>query len=313
MNPQTGPDPKAGLLTSIRLAHLSDIHISVPHPGWQMRDLLTKRLTGWINLRLLGRGRRFRRGEEILAVLMTELHRLRPDRVIFSGDATALSFEREFQRAAILLGLTQGEHLPGLAVPGNHDYYITRAAQSGLFERYFAPWLQGERIGEALYPFAQRAGPFWLVGVNAGVPNWLPWDAGGEVGPDQLGRLEVLLSQLSPGPRILVIHFPIYQAQGKKEIHSRNLGDLDQVLALAARGGVCLWLHGHRHDAYFHPASDQIPFPVICAGSATHRDRWSYHLYTITGPRLLGVKRTFHPEEGIFRDAGSFELTLPLV
>jgi hypothetical protein len=91
------------------------------------------------------------------------------------------------------------------------------------------------------------------------------------VNTDQLARLEVLLAQLSPGPRILVVHFPIFQAQGQKEIPGRNLRNLDRVLDLAIQGGVCLWLHGHRHDAYYQPASDRVPFPVICAGSATHR------------------------------------------
>jgi len=32
-----------------------------------------------------------------------------------------------------------------LAVPGNHDYCTRAAVQSGHFERYFAPWQDGER------------------------------------------------------------------------------------------------------------------------------------------------------------------------
>ena len=79
---------------------------------------------------------------------MADLHRHPPDRVVFSGDATALGFEAEFVRAAALLGVAGPDRLSGLAVPGNHDYYTPGVEASGLFERYFAPWQTGERVGE---------------------------------------------------------------------------------------------------------------------------------------------------------------------
>src|SRR4029077_5906806 len=129
------------------------------------------------------------------------------DRVVFSGDATALGYETEFRRAADLLGLTHADVLPGLAVPGNHDYYTRAVQASGLFERFFAPWQQGLRVDHAVYPFAQQIGPLWLVGVNSCTGNRWPWDAGGSVGPDQLKRLEQLLARLDSGPRILVTHY----------------------------------------------------------------------------------------------------------
>jgi 3',5'-cyclic AMP phosphodiesterase CpdA len=141
------------------------------------RHWFSKRLTGWVNLSLLGRGHRFRHAERVLAVLRDELRDRRFDRVVFSGDATALGFEEEVARAAALLGLEHPEPLPGLAVPGNHDYYTAHAARSGHFEQYFAPWQAGERVGDAVYPFAQRVGPGWLVAVNSSRPNRWPADA----------------------------------------------------------------------------------------------------------------------------------------
>src|SRR5262249_47472150 len=137
----------------IRLAHLSDIHITASPLGWQWHDWFSKRYLGWINFRWLGRGFRFCPADEILGVLMAELKERKLDRVVFSGDATALGYEVEFRRAAQLLGLTEGQVLPGLAVPGNHDYYTRAVQASGLFERYFAPWLMGERVDQAVYPF----------------------------------------------------------------------------------------------------------------------------------------------------------------
>src|SRR5688500_4079652 len=102
----------------IRLAHLSDIHVTAAKLGWRWHDWFDKRLTSWFNYRVLGRRHRFRSADEILQVLMDELRQRRPDRLIFSGDATALGFESEFRRAAELLGVEKNA-ISGLAVPGN--------------------------------------------------------------------------------------------------------------------------------------------------------------------------------------------------
>src|SRR5262249_14913330 len=119
MTPTTPADPAPPL----RLAHLSDIHITARPLGWRRRDWLSKRVTGWLNLRLLGRAHRFRQAEAVLAAWAADLRRRPPDWIIFSGDATTLAFEAEFAQAAALLGVTGPDRLPGLAVPGNHDYY----------------------------------------------------------------------------------------------------------------------------------------------------------------------------------------------
>jgi 3',5'-cyclic AMP phosphodiesterase CpdA len=263
-----------------------------------------------MNLRCLGRGFRFRRAETVLAVLVDELRRRPPDRVVFSGDATALGFESELKRAATLLGVNEGVSLPGIAVPGNHDYCTPHAEASGDFERHFAPWLAGERIDGHTYPFAQRVGHVWLVGVNTSAANHWPWDASGRAGAAQLHRLERLLAQVEGGPRILVTHYPVCLASGKLERRSHGLRDLTDLVAVAGRGGIRLWLHGHRHGWYHHVQSQWASFPVICAGSATQSGRWSYGDYTITGRRFQAVRRTFDLETGSFQEQDSFELEL---
>jgi 3',5'-cyclic AMP phosphodiesterase CpdA len=294
----------------IRFAHVSDVHITAQPLGWRRRDWFSKRFPGWINLRLLGRRYRFRRADEVLAALTAELCQRRPDRVIFSGDATTLGFEAEFARAAALLGVSANDPLPGLAVPGNHDYYTRAVAAAGLFERHFAPWQDGVRVDGAVYPFAQRVGTLWLVGVNSCTGNRWTWDAAGSVGQDQLERLERLLDRLGPGPRILVTHYPVCLSSGAPERRPRKLRDLRALVAVAVRGGVCLWLHGHRHGAYHLPNPGLAPFPVICAGSATQNKLWSYGEYTIDGYQLHGVRRTYDPRQRGFVDRESFELQL---
>jgi 3',5'-cyclic AMP phosphodiesterase CpdA len=269
-------------------------------------------MSAWINLHVLGRGKHFRHTERILTALGTELKQRSFHHAIFSGDATALGFEEEMRKAAELLGLGSSEQLPGLAVPGNHDYCTHAAMHSGHFERHFAPWQKGVRIAEEVYPFAQRVGPVWLVAVNSSTANRLYWDARGRVGAAQLERLEKLLATLEAGPRILVTHYPIWLAEGGPEHAFHGLRDLVDLLSVAQRGGVVLWLHGHRHERYHHTHCERMPFPVICAGSVTQRGRWSYNDYTLTGSRLRAVQRVFVESEGRFGDERVFELDMPI-
>jgi 3',5'-cyclic AMP phosphodiesterase CpdA len=287
----------------IRLAHFSDLHIAAPG-AWRLRDWLSKRLTSWINLRLLGRSRKFAQAERVVAALAAELRQRGFDRLLFSGDATALGFEEEQARAAQLLGVGRPGMPPGLAVPGNHDYLNALAAR-GHFERHFAPWLAGERVEEAVYPFAQRVGPAWVVAVNSSKPNWWPTDASGRVGEAQLRRLEMLLARLEGGPRILVTHYP----PTRHGPHGRELLDAEALVEVARRGSIGLWLHGHHHQPC-HQAPEGVPFPVICAGSATQRGRWSYGEYILIGRRLAAVQRVFEDKSGCFVEGPRFELEL---
>lgn len=293
--------------TPVRLAHFSDVHVTCPVRTWRREDWLGKRFSAWLNLRLLGRGRRFRHADEALRRLADDAAGRGVERLVFSGDATALGLEEDVAHAAALLRV--GER-PGLAVPGNHDYCTPRDVREGHFERLFAPWQQGERVGEETYPFAQRVGPLWLVGVSSATPNRWAWDARGAVGEAQLLRLERLLGRLDGGPRVLVTHYPVALASGRGERRTRLLRDLARLIEVAAKGGVGLWLHGHRHDAYHLPAGERAPFPVICAGSGTQTGRWSYGEYIIDGRRLAARRRVYDPAAGAFSDGEAFELEL---
>lgn len=290
----------------IRLAHLSDVHLTAGGLDWHVGDWFSKRVFSWLNLRL-ARGRRFAHADHVLERLAAELVERRHDRVIFSGDATAMGFAAELGHTAKILHV---DWLPGLAVPGNHDYCTPAAAASGAFERCFAPWQQGERIDGATYPFAQRVGDAWLIGVNSCKGNRWFWDASGRTGGEQRARLQRLLQQLPAGPRILVTHYPVCISDGRREGIAHGLNDLRETIAVAAAGGVGLWLHGHRHSFYWFQQPSFAPFPIICAGSATQTGLWSYGEYLIEGNRLQGLRREFDPKTNAFRDTERFELTM---
>ena len=294
----------------IRLAHFSDIHITAPTLEWTLRDWFNKRYAAWVNFRWLGRRRRFRDADKVLARLMEDLARRRPDHIVFSGDATALGFEAELKRAVQILHVGDTHAPPGLAVPGNHDYCTVQAAASGLFERYFAPWQNGLRCDGNVYPFAQRLGEVTLVAVNSCTGNRLAWDAGGSVGPEQLGRLRQLLADLEPGPRILVTHYPVCLASGKRESLVHGLRDLADLVEVATRGGIGLWLHGHRHQAYYFQEPPLAPFPVVCTGSATQSRLWSYGEYTLDGITCRVQRRVYDPQADAFLDEAAFEVRL---
>lgn len=293
----------------MRLVHFSDVHLTARPLGWRMADFFGKRLTGYYNNHLSARSRRFAQAEPVLSILADDLRAQPPDGIVFSGDATTLGFLSETERTAEVLGVASSS-VPGIAVPGNHDYYTRAAETSGFFERCFAAWQQGERLDGAHYPFARRLGPLWLVGVNSCGGNWIPWDATGRVADDELRRLERLLPMLQDGPRILVTHFPVSDAQGRPEKSWHRLRNLDELLAVCDRGGVALWLHGHRHKGYVVDDRKVAPFPVLCAGSATDAHTCCYHEYTIAGHELTGVRRRFDEAKKVFVEVERFQVRL---
>jgi 3',5'-cyclic AMP phosphodiesterase CpdA len=293
----------------LRFVHVSDIHLFCPHARWRLGDWFGKRLTGWINSRFLRRRRLFQHADKVLACLMDEVQARRPDLLLFSGDASTLGTEEELARASALLRIGD---LPGLAVPGNHDYYVRSCAASGAFERHFAPWLDGERLDGAVYPFARRVGPVYLIAVNSCTGNVWPWDATGRTGPAQRERLRRLLAMphLAACPRVLVTHYPIARASGEPEDWKHRLHDLRETLEVALAGGVSLWLHGHRHHPYQHPRSALAPIPSICAGSATQLDCWTYAEYTTDGDEWHVERRSYRPESSRFERQETFSWRL---
>jgi 3',5'-cyclic AMP phosphodiesterase CpdA len=295
---------------AVRLAHISDVHFTAKPLGWKGRDLVSKRVTGWMNVTMLGRGYRFRHATTVAAVLTGELKERSFDHLIFTGDATALGFESEFAKAAKLLGIGDPAMPPGLAVPGNHDCYVKKPVRERLFERYFGPWQRGEREDGETYPFAQKVGPLWLIGVNSSTYNILTFDATGRVGAPQRERLRRLLAKLPQGPRVLVTHYPYAVRSGKPEPRWHRLHDWRETAKIAAEGGVRLWLHGHRHRPYLLTAHKEIPFPSICGGSATQTGLWGYHDYTFENGVLTAVRRAYDPKTKAFTDRETFQLDL---
>ena len=85
----------------------------------------------------------------------------------------------------------------------------------------------------------------------------------------------------------------------------------ERVLPVARELGVSLWLHGHIHTPFHLPPSADIPFPVICAGSATQTGRWSHNEYELDGRQLRVRRKVYDPDARGFREAERYDLALP--
>jgi len=296
---------------TVCLAHFSDVHLTSDRLGWRPRDLFGKRASGWVNVAVLGRGRRFRLANAVVEAMKRDFREQRFDRLVFSGDATTMAFEREMQEAAVRLGVGDPTLPPGIAVPGNHDLYTPAAVRSRAFERAFAPWQTGQRlVPDETYPFAQKVGHVWLIALNSARANHLPWDATGQVGAAQLARFKALMATLDPGPRIVVSHYPLLTRSRKPESRWHGLKNWRAVRDAAAECGVNLWLHGHKHAWYYLAAGDEQPFASINVGSSAQMKLWGYHAYTIDGWNLHAVRRTYCPERDDFQDQEAFDLNL---
>jgi 3',5'-cyclic AMP phosphodiesterase CpdA len=228
------------------LAHLSDIHLS-PMPRAKRRDLLSKRMVGYVNWH---RGRKYVHRREVLNMLTHDLTERKPDHIAVTGDLVNLGLPEEFIRAAEWL-----HHLgpPGrvTAIPGNHDAYVRLHPERGT--RHWQPYMQSNEAGEllvptppTLFPFVRRFGDVALVALSSAIPT-MPFIAAGKVGSLQRALLAEALSRLGRKGlfRVVLIHHP--PLPGQAGWH-RGLRDAGRTTRVMKQNGVELVLHGHNHE-----------------------------------------------------------------
>src|SRR5690606_1033636 len=104
--------------TMITLAHLSDVHLA-PLPPVRFRDLLGKRITGYLNWKLK---RQKTLDGEGLANLVHHLRGHNPDLTVVTGDLVNLALDTEIDAAYNWLQ-SVGEPDRVCISPGNHDAY----------------------------------------------------------------------------------------------------------------------------------------------------------------------------------------------
>ncbi|MFM2443417.1 MAG: hypothetical protein RJB09_603, partial [Pseudomonadota bacterium] len=171
---------------TFRLAHLSDAHIG-PLPVPRMRDLLGKRLTGYLNWHRRSRIHNM----DVLAKIVADIHAQAPDHVAMTGDILNIGLPAEFPFASAWLE-TLGASQEVSFVPGNHDAYVRSSLVH--LERTFAPWTTADETALKSYPYLRVRGDIALIGMNSGVPT-APLLASGKLGSEQRDRLESALAE----------------------------------------------------------------------------------------------------------------------
>lgn len=277
----------------IRLAHISDVHISSP---WQTlpRMFTSKRLMGGMNM-LLFRRRELRNAT--FPLVLQHIQQQSPDLVLLTGDISTTALPHEFAHAQILLDpVIKQDKL--VTIPGNHDVYTARAQQQGRYELYFSSF-HGEPNAELPYPFVRRLDDkLTIIGLNSCVPTGLS-GSWGILDEAQLTRLPELLLRYKDSFRVIMIHHFLQDKHGTPGLPRRGLRNRNDFLRILKKYGAEMILHGHEHACYtYNVPGKQGPIPVFCPGPATRHSlepikQGGYQLYEIEDGQLLDITR-FH-------------------
>ncbi|MCE1237706.1 MAG: metallophosphoesterase [Hyphomicrobiales bacterium] len=285
-----------------RLAHVSDPHLG-PLPDVRLRELMSKRVLGWINWRL-NRGRGGMR-PAVLDDLVADLRAHAPDHVAVTGDIVNIALDAELEPARRwLASLGAGRDVS--AVPGNHDAYVPGALKRA-GEAWSAFMKGDEDPGETTrWPFLRRRGPVAVIGVSSAEAT-APFMATGRFEPGQALRLADLLDHTAREGlyRVVLIHHP----PAKKPIHwAGRLIGAERLREVIQTHGAELMLHGHTHRSTVEWLDGRgRPVPLVGVPSASRnpgpdRRGAGWNLFEIDGGP--GRWRTLRIERG-FRDAGS--------
>ena len=261
------------------LAHLSDPHLApLPKPRW--RELIGKRLTGYINWQ---RSRRFIHDSDVLAKIAADMKAQAPGHIAVTGDIANIALPEEFTHGRDWLQ-SLGSPDEVSFVLGNHDIYVSQAAPIAM--REWGDTMSGDG-GARGFPYLRRRGPLALIGLTTGVPT-APFLATGRLGERQLGQFSALLAQLRGDSvfRVVMIHHPPVSPRPA----NKRLVDAAEFLRVIAAHGAELVLHGHDHLHMLNwlsgPNGARVPavgVPSASAAPGTSRDAAAYNLYAIDG------------------------------
>ena len=193
--------------------------------------------------------------------LAAELHELRPQLTVISGDLTQRARRRQFAAAR---GYLDRLPQPRLVIPGNHDIPLF-----DLPRRVLAPMTRyRDRICERLNP-AHIDERLAVLGLNTTRPaRWKE----GSISLDQIALIERTFADAPAGARrVLVTHHPFVPPPQQPRaivVHNRRA-----ALAAIRAAGVELLLAGHLHVGYAEAVEGGDGLLSVQAGTACSRRR----------------------------------------
>ncbi|WP_137155739.1 metallophosphoesterase [Rhizobium sp. FKL33] len=264
-------------------AHFSDAHLG-PLPDMSFRELLSKRVTGYVNWQ---RNRRKQLFGNTLELLIEDMLDKNPDHVALTGDLVNLATNTEIEAAEVWLRSFADPSLVSV-VPGNHDAYVP-----GAINRAYAawkPWMTGDegRLDDHDFPYVRIRGKLAIIGLSTATAT-PPFMASGYFGAGQARRFANVARKLGEQGlfRIVMIHHP--PIRGATANYKRMIG-IRRFAAALHLGGAELVLHGHTHlnTLYWLPGPSGASVPVVGVASASqghggHKPPAAYNLFQISG------------------------------
>ncbi len=191
----------------------------------------------------------------------------RPDLVVISGDFTQRARVSQYEEACAFVDRIEGEGLPVLAVPGNHDVPLYDVVR-----RFVRPLDRYKRfIDDDLCPYWEND-ELAVLGLNTARSATIK---DGSISRDQIARIRDAFGEGQEGKtRILVTHHPLYAMPiGDEGELTKAARRNEDALAAAAEEGVHILLAGHFHRSFSKSARDMVknagPALVVQAGTAT--------------------------------------------
>lgn len=251
------------MTSALTFAHLSDPHL--PLPPVRMRELVSKRATGWLSWT---RKRRHIHRPDALAATVADIRAVGPDHIAVTGDIANISTPAEFRQAAAWLE-TLGPPQHVTVIPGNHDAYVSPA--DGVGFGHWAPYMAGDEAPESAtpsFPAVRRRGPVAFVSLSTAVPMPV-FVAAGTLGAEQIARFETVMDALAAAGmcRVVLIHHPPHIGGASRR---KGLTDGQAFREALARVRAELILHGHNHRTQLGRVETPAgAVPVLGAASAS--------------------------------------------
>lgn len=292
-----------------KLAHISDIHMG-PLPKVKARELMSKRVTGYINWK---RNRANSMGGGTLEAIVDAVKSANPDHVAITGDLINIGLEAEVTLAATWLQQNWDPKATSL-VPGNHDAYIRGTLAKAI--RAWKPFMSNEH-GQAYddgshFPFMRQRGDVAIIGTSSAVatPAFI---AAGRFGTEQARRLASQLKQAGDKGmfRVVLIHHPPVK---NAAVPRKQLYGISNFQKIIAEYGAELVLHGHTHLPQRHEIAgpENAIVPVIGVPSASQapgakRPAAAFNLFSIE--KADGHWKCALEEHSLTSATGAFAIT----
>ncbi|KPB00468.1 metallophosphoesterase family protein [Ahrensia marina] len=267
------------------LAHISDVHLG-PLPKTKLRELASKRITGYINWR---RNRASNLGTAALNSLVGELARDNADHLAITGDLINIGLDAEVVAAAEWLR-DNFDPVETTVVPGNHDAYIagTLAKAIKAWWPYMTNDDQKNYVKGETFPFLRVRENVAIIGVSSAVAT-PAFVAAGRFGKRQSVKLINLLEQTRKAGlfRVVLIHHPPVRNATPPQKRLYGIGLFQDVIR---EYGAELVLHGHTHLPQRHmiEGPEGAKVPVIGVPSASQsgggrKPAATYNRFVISG------------------------------